>query len=66
LLGSEIYQETLAKALAKQFGAKLMIIDSVLLPGVSFLDLPFSLVSSCSCFIWLLVKSLWFKFNYLL
>lgn len=32
-VGSEIYQETLAKALAKQFGAKLMIIDSLLLPG---------------------------------
>ncbi|ONK68251.1 uncharacterized protein A4U43_C05F9300 [Asparagus officinalis] len=31
--GSEIYQETLIKALAKQFGAKLMMIDSLLLPG---------------------------------
>ncbi|KAL1216574.1 ATPase family AAA domain-containing protein FIGL1 [Cardamine amara subsp. amara] len=31
--GSEIYQEMLAKALAKHFGAKLMIIDSLLLPG---------------------------------
>ncbi|TMW91761.1 hypothetical protein EJD97_013932 [Solanum chilense] len=33
--GSEIYQETLAKALAKYFCAKLMIVDSLLLPGVS-------------------------------
>ncbi|CDY18018.1 BnaC03g30900D [Brassica napus] len=32
--GSEIYQEMLAKALAKRFGAKLMIVDSLLLPGV--------------------------------
>ncbi|KAK4559117.1 hypothetical protein RGQ29_008384 [Quercus rubra] len=31
--GSEIYQETLAKALAKHFGAKLLIVDSLLLPG---------------------------------
>ncbi|KAL0845750.1 hypothetical protein Bca101_018996 [Brassica carinata] len=33
--GSEIYQEMLAKALAKRFGAKLMIVDSLLLPGGS-------------------------------
>ncbi|KAM3326345.1 putative protein isoform X1 [Capsicum chacoense] len=33
--GSEIYQETLAKALAKYFGAKLLIVDSLLLPGGS-------------------------------
>ncbi|XP_019098372.1 PREDICTED: uncharacterized protein LOC104760151 [Camelina sativa] len=33
--GSEIYQETLVKALAKSFGAKLMIVDSLLLPGGS-------------------------------
>ncbi|CDY22053.1 BnaA09g00820D [Brassica napus] len=33
--GSEIYQEMLAKALAKNFGAKLMIVDSLLLPGGS-------------------------------
>ncbi|KAG7595622.1 AAA+ ATPase domain [Arabidopsis suecica] len=33
--GSEIYQEMLAKALAKKFGAKLMIVDSLLLPGGS-------------------------------
>ncbi|URE38824.1 AAA-type ATPase family protein [Musa troglodytarum] len=32
--GSEIYQETLVKALAKHFGARLLIIDSLLLPGV--------------------------------
>ncbi|KAK4788210.1 hypothetical protein SAY86_019529 [Trapa natans] len=31
--GSEIYQETLAKALAKHYGAKLFIVDSLLLPG---------------------------------
>ncbi|KAF3436432.1 hypothetical protein FNV43_RR23524 [Rhamnella rubrinervis] len=31
--GSEIYQETLAKALAKYFGARLLIVDSLLLPG---------------------------------
>ncbi|KAJ0245228.1 AAA-type ATPase family protein [Hirschfeldia incana] len=31
--GSEIYQEVLAKALAKHFGAKLMIVDTLLLPG---------------------------------
>ncbi|XP_022727864.1 uncharacterized protein LOC111283533 [Durio zibethinus] len=35
--GSEIYQETLAKALAKHFGARLLIVDSLLLPGVCFL-----------------------------
>ncbi|KAL8094541.1 hypothetical protein AgCh_036175 [Apium graveolens] len=33
--GSEIYQETLAKALAKHFGATLLIVDSLLLPGGS-------------------------------
>ncbi|KAM7254886.1 hypothetical protein ACFE04_020127 [Oxalis oulophora] len=32
---SEIYQETLAKALAKHFNAKLLIVDSLLLPGSS-------------------------------
>ncbi|CAL8178958.1 unnamed protein product [Prunus armeniaca] len=31
--GSEIYQETLAKALAKHCGARLLIVDSLLLPG---------------------------------
>ncbi|XP_047047627.1 uncharacterized AAA domain-containing protein C328.04-like isoform X2 [Lolium rigidum] len=30
--GSEIYQETLIKALAKNFGARLLIVDSLLLP----------------------------------
>ncbi|URE38827.1 AAA-type ATPase family protein [Musa troglodytarum] len=35
--GSEIYQETLVKALAKHFGARLLIIDSLLLPGGSSL-----------------------------
>ncbi|KAJ0265071.1 AAA ATPase [Hirschfeldia incana] len=33
--GSEIYQEMLAKALAKHFESKLMIVDSLLLPGGS-------------------------------
>ncbi|KAL3531455.1 hypothetical protein ACH5RR_010777 [Cinchona calisaya] len=33
--GSDIYQETLAKALAKYFGAKLLVVDSLLLPGGS-------------------------------
>ncbi|XP_028804183.1 uncharacterized protein LOC114759219 isoform X2 [Neltuma alba] len=31
--GSEIYQETLSKALAKHFGARLLIVDSFTLPG---------------------------------
>ncbi|KAF7048444.1 hypothetical protein CFC21_057205 [Triticum aestivum] len=31
--GSEIYQETLIKALAKHFGARLLVVDSLLLPG---------------------------------
>ncbi|PKA58437.1 Katanin p60 ATPase-containing subunit A1 [Apostasia shenzhenica] len=31
--GSEIYQETLAKALARHFGVRLLIVDSLLLPG---------------------------------
>jgi SpoVK/Ycf46/Vps4 family AAA+-type ATPase len=31
--GSEIYQETLVKALTKYFGAKLLIVDSLLLSG---------------------------------
>jgi hypothetical protein len=34
-LGSEIYQETLVKALARHFGARLLVVDSLLLPGVS-------------------------------
>nr|XP_043637759.1 uncharacterized protein LOC122608730 isoform X2 [Erigeron canadensis] len=33
--GSEIYQETLMKALAKHFGARLLVVDSLLLPGGS-------------------------------
>ncbi|CAK9175309.1 unnamed protein product [Ilex paraguariensis] len=33
--GSEIYQETLTKALAKHFGARLLIVDSLLFPGGS-------------------------------
>jgi hypothetical protein len=37
-VGSEIYQETLAKALAKHFGARMLIVDSLLLPGVSFFN----------------------------
>ncbi|XP_048235175.1 uncharacterized protein LOC8265478 isoform X2 [Ricinus communis] len=35
--GSEIYQETLVKALAKDISARLLIIDSLLLPGGSTL-----------------------------
>ncbi|XP_061347252.1 uncharacterized protein LOC133292819 [Gastrolobium bilobum] len=31
--GSEIYQETLSKALVKHFGARLLIVDSLSLPG---------------------------------
>ncbi|KAI3961209.1 hypothetical protein MKX01_035795 [Papaver californicum] len=31
--GSEIYQENLIKALAKHFGTRLLIVDSLLLPG---------------------------------
>ncbi|MCL7050591.1 hypothetical protein MKW94_020030, partial [Papaver nudicaule] len=31
--GSEVYQENLTKALAKHFGARLLIVDSLLLPG---------------------------------
>ncbi|CAI9297175.1 unnamed protein product [Lactuca saligna] len=31
--GSEIYQETLTKALAKHFGARLLLVDSLSLPG---------------------------------
>ncbi|PWA52651.1 ATPase, AAA-type, core [Artemisia annua] len=33
--GSEIYQETLTKALAKHFGARLLLVDSLSLPGGS-------------------------------
>ncbi|XP_076915850.1 uncharacterized protein LOC143575331 isoform X2 [Bidens hawaiensis] len=33
--GSEIYQETLTKALAKHYGARLLVVDSLLLPGGS-------------------------------
>ena len=35
IIGSEIYQETLAKALAKHFDARLLVVDGLLLPGVS-------------------------------
>ncbi|KAI4329764.1 hypothetical protein MLD38_028112 [Melastoma candidum] len=34
--GSEIYQQTLMKALAKHFAAKLLIVDSLTLPGDTF------------------------------
>ncbi|MQL90414.1 hypothetical protein Taro_022999, partial [Colocasia esculenta] len=34
-IGSEIYQETLVKALAKHFDARLLVIDSLVLPGGS-------------------------------
>ncbi|KAJ8749618.1 hypothetical protein K2173_026267 [Erythroxylum novogranatense] len=33
--GSEIYQETLAKALAKDVGARLLVVDSLVLPGAT-------------------------------
>ncbi|QHN82176.1 hypothetical protein DS421_20g693450 [Arachis hypogaea] len=33
MIGSDIYQETLAKALTKHFGARLLIVDSLSLPG---------------------------------
>lgn len=36
-VGSEIYQETLSKALSKHFGARLLIVDSLSMPGVCFL-----------------------------
>ncbi|KQJ87390.1 hypothetical protein BRADI_4g10700v3 [Brachypodium distachyon] len=36
--GSEIYQETLIKALAKHFGARLLVVDSLLLPGAPSKD----------------------------
>jgi len=39
-VGSEIYQETLSKALAKHFGAWLLIVDSLSPPGVCFLRFP--------------------------
>ncbi|KAI4301397.1 hypothetical protein L6164_034680 [Bauhinia variegata] len=35
--GSEIYQETLSKALAKHFGARLLIVDSLSMPSVTLL-----------------------------
>ncbi|XP_073310128.1 uncharacterized protein [Primulina huaijiensis] len=31
--GSEIYQETLTKALAKYFSARILVVDSIILPG---------------------------------
>lgn len=37
---TEIYQETLAKGLAKHFGAKLLIVDSLLLPGAAPIQVP--------------------------
>lgn len=36
--GSEIYQETLIKALAKHFGARLLVVDSLVLPGAPSKD----------------------------
>lgn len=41
ITGSEIYQETLAKALAKHFSAKLLVVDSLLLPVSLFLSACF-------------------------
>lgn len=60
-LGSEIYQETLAKALAKHFGAKLLIVDSLLLPGVSFFDVciiyTFKVKKFIHCFLGIILLS---------
>ncbi|AQK48438.1 AAA-type ATPase family protein, partial [Zea mays] len=39
--GSEIYQETLVKALAKHFSARLLVVDSLLLPGAPSKDPEF-------------------------
>ena len=47
LVGSDIYQETLVKALANHFGARLLIVDSLLLPGVSYLH---SILNYCFLF----------------
>lgn len=38
-VGSEIYQETLAKALANHFHARFLLVDSLILPGVSSTNL---------------------------
>lgn len=48
LAGSEIYQETLVKALAKHIGARLLVIDSLLLPGVSIFEVDVSYLFSRS------------------
>ncbi|XAR61325.1 Adenosinetriphosphatase [Bertholletia excelsa] len=45
--GSEIYQETLTKALAKYYGARLLVVDSLLLPGGS-IPKDFDSVKECS------------------
>ena len=39
-VGSEIYQETLMKALTKHFDARLLVVDSSLLSSVSLLTMP--------------------------
>lgn len=46
LPGSEIYQEALIKALAKHFDARVLIVDSLLLPGVISLLIIFCFVAS--------------------
>ncbi|XBH97700.1 hypothetical protein VPH35_127336 [Triticum aestivum] len=38
--GTEIYQETIVKALAKKFGARLLIVDSLLLPAARCTKVP--------------------------
>ena len=48
-LGSEIYQETLTKALTKYFGTRLLLVDSLLLPGVSFFNVFIFLHFSTYC-----------------
>lgn len=67
--GSEIYQETLIKALAKNFGARVLIVDSLLLPGVSFLINPdffllffFKLVYNLKCPCKISILRVWFMY----
>jgi hypothetical protein len=45
LLGSEGYQEALIKALAKHFGARILILDSLMLCGVSYTLVPLLICS---------------------
>lgn len=47
--GSEIYQETLAKALAKHFGARLLVVDSLVLPTGTVPKVPKKMNSLKEC-----------------